>query len=128
MSSPSLKEAIAQWHAEEEISRNPLYSSTEQVSALFVETSGGEIWLLPWNHFVFGRHQEAGECERLVLTFVAHEVTMSGLNLGTLIPEVAHQRLHSLRAAPGKYLKSSGKEPFIEQIQVHPVAEKKAIK
>jgi hypothetical protein len=127
MSSPSLKEAIAQKRAEEEILRNPLCSSTEQVSALFVETSNRETWLLPWNHFIFGHHQEAGERERLVLTFVAHEVAVSGLNLGTLVPEVAHQRLEILRTAPGKYLKSSGKELFIEQIQVHPLAEQRAI-
>ena len=119
MSSPSLKEAIAQKRAEEEILRNPLYSSTEQVSALFVETSGGEIWLLPWNHFIFGHHQEAGERERLVLTFVANEVVLSGFNLGALIPEVANLRLERLRAAPGKYLKSLGKELFIEQIQAY---------
>jgi hypothetical protein len=123
MSSPSLKEAIAQRHTEEGITRNPLYSSTEQVSALFVETSNGEIWLLPWNHFVFGRHQEADERERLVLTFVAHEVVLSGLNLDALIPDVANLRLERLRAAPVKYLKSSGNEPFIEQIQVRSLAE-----
>jgi hypothetical protein len=125
MSSPSLKEAIAQKRAEEEVLRNPLYSSTEQVSALFVETSNGETWLLPWNHFIFGHHQEAGEWERLVLTFVANEVTISGLNLGTLVPEVAHQRLEKLRTAPGKYLKSSEKELFIEKIEVHSLEGKK---
>jgi hypothetical protein len=121
----SLKEAIAQRRAEEAALSNPLCSSKEHVASLFVETSGGEIWLLPWNHFIFGHHQEAGERERLVLTFVANEVTISGLNLGTLVPEVAHQRLERLRAAPGKYLKSSEKELFIEKIEVHSLEDKK---
>jgi hypothetical protein len=123
----SLKEAVEQRRAEEGASRNPLYSSKERVTVLFVETSGGETWLLPWNHFVFGRHQEAGERERLVLTFVGHEVAMSGLNLGAIVPEVVHQRLERLRAAPVKYLKSSGNEPFIEQIQVRSLAEQRVI-
>jgi hypothetical protein len=103
--------------------RNPFYATADRPVELVVETTNGETWLLPWHHFVFGRHQEAGERERLVLTFVAHEVAMSGLNLGALITEVVDQRLARLRAAPGKYLKSSGEEPFIEQIQVRSLAE-----
>lgn len=103
--------------------RNPFYATADHPVELVVETTNGETWLLPWHHFVFGRHQEVGECERLLFTFVAHEVAMSGLNLGALITEVVDQRLARLRAAPGKYLKSSGKEPFIEQIQVRSLAE-----
>jgi hypothetical protein len=103
--------------------RNPFYATADRPVELVVETTNGETWLLPWHHFVFGRHQEAGERERLVLTFVAHEVAISGSNLGALITEVVDQRLARLRAAPGKYLKSSGEEPFIEQVQVRSLAE-----
>jgi len=59
----------------------------------------------------------------LILTFVDHEVTMRGLNLGDLLQAVANQRLEWLRAAPGKYLKSAGNEPSIEQIKVRPLVE-----
>jgi hypothetical protein len=117
----SLKAVLEQRRAEEKDARS--HSSKDGVPMLFVATSGGENWLLPWNHFVFGCHKEEGERERLVLTFVAHKVDMSGVNLGDLIPEVVHQRLERLRAAPGKYITSSGNEPFIEQIEVRSLAE-----
>ena len=123
----TLKEEIASRRVVESDGLNPLHSSNEHATALLVETPDGETWLLPWSHFVFGRHKEVGERERLVLTFVAHEVALNGLNLGAIIPEVVHQRLERLRAAPGKYLKSSGNEAFIEQIQVRSLAEQKVL-
>jgi len=123
---PSLKEALLEQRSSEKwASQSSLYSTKEDATSLLVEASGDKIWLLPWNHFILAHHQDEGECERLVLTFVANEVTISGLNLGILIPEIAHQRLENVRAAPGKYLKSSEKEPFIEKIQVHSLEDKK---
>lgn len=101
---------------------HPCYSTKSQVATLVVEVSGDEHWLLPWQHFVFGRHRlEAGDDERLILTFVAHEVTIHGVNLGGLADEVANLRLERLRAAAGKYLKSSGAGPFVERLEVQPV-------
>ena len=123
----TLKEEIASRRVVELDGLNPPYASKEHATSLLVETPDGETWLLPWSHFVFGRHKEVGERERLVLTFVAHEVALSGLNLGAIIPEVVHQRLERLRAAPGKYLKSSGNQPFIAQIQVRSLAEHRVI-
>jgi hypothetical protein len=118
--SSSLKEAIERRHAELVGSRNPLYSASlkDPVMGLIVEISGSDIWFLPWSHFISGYHDEAGKYERLVLTFSANEVSIIGINLDLLMPDIAHQRLEKVRAAPGKYLKSSGKEPFIEKIQV----------
>ena len=123
----TLKEEIASRRVVESDGLNPPYASKEHATSLLVETPDGETWLLPWRHFVFGRHQKVGERERLVLTFVAHEVALSGLNLGAIIPEVVHQRLERLRAAPGKYLKSSGNEAFIEQIQVRSLSEHRVL-
>src|ERR1700690_3041571 len=121
------KEEIASRRILESDGLNPPHSSKEHATSLLVETPDGETWLLPWSHFVFGRHKEVGERERLVLTFVAHEVVLNGLNLGTIIPEVVNQRIIRLRAAPGKYLKTSGTEAFIEQVQVRPLAEQKVL-
>jgi hypothetical protein len=118
----SLQQTMDRRRAADECTPSPFYATKDSVTALRVETSGGEVWLLPWHHFVFGRH-EAGEHERLVLTFVAHEVTVQGLNLDTLIPEVASQRIEWLRAAPGKYLRAAGGEPSIDQICVRLLAE-----
>jgi hypothetical protein len=117
----SLQEAMERRHAELGGSRNPFYSASlkEPVTALVVEASDGKMWGLPWNHFISGCQQEEGGRERLVLTFVSTEITIIGLNLDALSPEIAYQRLEKVRAAPGKYLKYSENEPFIENIQVH---------
>lgn len=119
----SLSEEIAKKRAAEGWAANPYYSSKDRVTSLRIEDSGGEIWMLPWHHFIFGHHREAGERERLVLTFVAHEVTLRGLNFAELIPEVVNQSIEWLRAVPGKYVKSAGDEPSIDQIKVRPLAE-----
>lgn len=102
---------------------HPCYSTKSQVATLVVEMSGDECWLLPWQHFIFGRHRIAeGDREQLILTFVTHEVTISGINLGELADEAAGLRLERLRAAAEKYLKSSGAGPFVERIEVQAVA------
>lgn len=102
---------------------HPCYSTKSQVATLVVEMSGDECWLLPWQHFIFGRHRIAEDNrEQLILTFVAHEVTIVGVNLGQLADEAAGLRLERLRAAAEKYLKSSGAGPFVERIDVQPVA------
>ena len=118
----SLREQVESRRAAEGPASNPFYSTTDRATILRVEVAGGEIWMLPWHHFIIGRHAPAGAGERLVLTFVAHEITLRGVNLAGLIPEIADQRLESLRTAPGKYLKSSGNEPAFEQIQVRALA------
>lgn len=117
----TLRDQLGPRRAAEGPTSTPFYSTTDRATILRVEVAGGEIWMLPWHHFVIGRHAQAGEGERLVLTFVAHEITLRGLNLAGLIPDIAKQQLESLRTAPGKYLKSSGNEPAIEQIQVRPL-------
>src|SRR4051812_34400445 len=102
----SLKEEIERKRANDTEQRNPFYTTDECAKLLRAETSDGKIWVFPWHHFVFGCHWEAGERERLVLSFVAHEVTTVGLGLAILIKEVANQRLSQLSSAPEKYLKS----------------------
>ena len=118
----SLQQTLERRRAADESAPSPFYATKDRATTLRIETSGGEVWLLPWHHFVFGRH-EAGAHDRLVLTFVAHEVAVQGLNLAALIPEVANQRIEWLRAAPGKYLRAADGEPSIDQIRVRPLAE-----
>ena len=119
----SLRDELERRRAEGSDLQGVFSSTANRPAGLIVETTAGETWMLSWHHFIFGRHQEADEYERLVLTFVAHEVELRGLNLRSLLTEIVHERLGSLRAAPGKYLKSSGDEPAIEQIQVRHLAE-----
>ena len=102
---------------------HPLYSTGEHVITLRVEAAGGSLWIFPWHHFVFGFYQDEGDRERLVLTFVAHEVVMRGSNLGALVRQIAKQHLDKISAAPGKYLKSLGDGPFVDEIYVRPLAD-----
>jgi hypothetical protein len=53
----TLKEEIASRHVVESDGLNPPCASKEHATSLLVETPDGETWLLPWSHFVFGRHQ-----------------------------------------------------------------------
>jgi hypothetical protein len=103
--------------------RHPLYTTGAHVITLRVETAGGSMWMLPWHHFVFGQHQDEGDRERLVLTFVAHEVVMRGSNLGVLMTEIVNQRLELVRAGPGRYIQSLDDKPFVDDIHVRPLAE-----
>jgi hypothetical protein len=107
----------------EENTRHPLYSTNEHAVTLRVESDGGSVWILPWHHFVFGIHQAEGIRERLVLTFVAHEILLRGSNLSILVNEIANRRLDQLRAAPGKYLKSLENGPFVDEVQVRSLEE-----
>lgn len=107
----------------EENTRHPLYSTNEHAATLRVEAAGGSVWILPWHHFVFGIHQDEGDREQLALTFVAHEIVLRGSNLGILVKEIANQRLDQLRAAPGKYLKSLEKGPFVDEVKVRSLDE-----
>src|ERR1019366_304290 len=115
----SLRTEVERSRAEASDCRSPFYATNDGVITLRVESSGGEVWMLPWHHFIFGRY-ESGDHERLVLTFVAHEVALRGLNLAGLMPEVVNQRIEWLRTAPGKYLKAVGAEPAIDHIRVRP--------
>lgn len=118
----SLRAAVEHQRAQNGDSGSPFYAINDDVTTLRVETSGGEVWMLPWHHFIFGRHV-FGDYERLILTFVAHEVALRGVNLVALIPEVANQRIAWLRAAPRKYLRGAKTEPAIDDIQVRSLAE-----
>lgn len=118
----SLREQLRSTPASETTASNPFYATNSQPPSLCLEPTAGVIWMLPWHNFVFGCY-EAGEPDRLVLTFAAREATVLGLNLGLLVPAVANLRVDWLRAAPGKYLKAVGREPSIAQISVRPLAE-----
>jgi hypothetical protein len=119
-----LQQMVDRRRADEAVAAHPCYSTKAQSAAVLVEAAGGENWVLPWQHFIFGRHRDDGDREQLVLTFVAHEVTLRGMNLAVIAEEAANLRLESVRAAPGKYLKSAGAEPFIERVDVQTISER----
>lgn len=99
------------------------YATKPQCASLVLECSGGERWVLPWVHFVFGRHGVDGGGERLTLTFASHEVIVQGQNLAPLADEAAGLRLEVLRELPTAYRAASGPEPFVEKIIVRLPAE-----
>ena len=118
----SLREQLRYTPAPETTASNPFYATKSQPLSLCVETSGGSVSVLPWHCLVSSRY-EPGEPERQVLNFPDVEVTLCGLNLWQLTPEISHQRLEWVRPAPGKYLKATGREPCITEISVRPLAE-----
>jgi len=119
----TLRDQLLERRAAEPAARHPLYTIGAHVITLGVETAGGSMWMLPWHHFVFGQYQDEGDRERLVLTFVTHEVVLRGTNLGVLMTEIVNQRLDCVRAGPGKYLQSLDDKPFVDDIHVRPLAE-----
>jgi len=119
----TLRDQLLERRAAEPAARHPLYTTGAHVITLGVETAGGSMWMLPWHHFVFGQYQDEGDRERLVLTFVTHEVVLRGANLGVLMTEIVNQRLDCVRAGPEKYLPSLDDKPFVDEIQVRPLAE-----
>ena len=119
----TLKDAILQRRMVESDSGNPCFSTGKEVSTFLVEASNGESWLLPWHHFLHGCRQTVDGSERLVLTFATQEVVLKGSNLSLLADEIAQLRLEGVRPAPGRYQKSAGGEPFVEDIAVQPAGE-----
>lgn len=118
----SLQQSMERRRAAEGGVPNPFYGTKDHTPSLRVEDSAGILWMLPWNHFAFGRH-EPGHRDQLALTFVAYEVVVRGTKLEELLSEVATQRLEWLRALPGKYLKAAPDEPAIESIEVRSLKE-----
>ena len=95
------------------------HSTDASVPALSIQAESGELWVLPWSHFVSARHTADGNGERLALLFANHEVELHGARLASLVPEIAAFRLDSLRSLPAKYEpQGDASEPFIERLSV----------
>lgn len=115
----AMKEDLQKRRAELGIVSSPFYGAVDRALTLEVKDSAGDAWILPWNHFLCSRHDPSADDAPLVLTFVAHQVLVSGVNLDAVTQVISKQRLAWLRAVPGKYLKTSGDgEPTIEAIKV----------
>jgi hypothetical protein len=98
------------------------HSADASAPALSIHTEGGELWVLPWSHFLSARHTAEGNGERLVLLFANHEVDLHGVRLASLVPEIAGFRLDSLRCLPAKYEpQGDATEPFIEHLAIRPI-------
>jgi hypothetical protein len=98
------------------------YSSEGSLPAVSIYAADGELWVLPWSHFVSARHTADGECEKVTILFASHQVEMRGARLALLMPEIAGFRLGSLRGLPAKYeALSNASEPFVERLSVRPI-------
>ncbi len=114
----TLKQTLNARRAEEPEAGHICYATKPQCSSLVLECTSGERWVLPWVHFVFGRHVADKGGERLVLTFASHEVIVHGRQLAQLADEAANLRLEVLRELPARYQAASAVEPFIEKIDL----------
>jgi hypothetical protein len=115
----TLKESLIHRRIGEPPLENGCYSTEASVPALSIYAENGELWVLPWSHFVSARHTGEGNGERLVLLFANHEVELHGTRLASLVPEIAGFRLDSLRSLPAKYEPQGNvSAPFIERLSV----------
>ena len=84
--------------------------------------SAPETWIFPWHQLTSAQFTTNAGRDRLVLSFTAHAVTLTGRDLDALCALIARLQLATLRPAPAKYAKASNAEPFIEALQVAPHA------
>ena len=118
----TLKESLIHRRVEESPSAGASYSADDAVPALLIHAGSGELWVLPWSHFVSARHTCAGDLEQVTLLFATHEVELQGIRLASLLPEIAGFRLGSLRSLPAKYEpQGNASEPFIEHLSVRSI-------
>lgn len=114
----SLKEQIRQKRIEQGMLPESCRTVKMQASTLQLEASSGKGWVLPWHHLVGCHLEEEGGRETLRLTFMGYEAVVRGVNLRELIEDIAQQHLASLRTAPQQYLRATGREAFILEIEV----------
>ena len=115
----TLKESLTHRRTGEPPSDGRCHSTDASAPALSIQAESGELWVLPWSHFVSARHTADGNGERLALLFANHEVDLHGARLASLVPEIAAFRLDSLRSLPAKYEpQGDATEPFIERLSV----------
>ena len=69
-----------------------------EAPTLTIETSNGEICVLPWQHLLYAWYQRDSGGDRLTLTFFPHEVIICGRNFGALVEAVAHLRVGACAA------------------------------
>lgn len=94
------------------------YSVTAGASSLQFKDNKGLNWGFPWNHFIFVCHDDTGEPEKILLTFVSHEISISGHNLNAVKQEIADRRLATLRHVPSNHISDSKLEPIVTEILV----------
>lgn len=116
----TLREQLAQQRVEVRAHVSPFFSTSDHVIGLQIEDSTGDGWVLPWATFLSSRRHGMGDRDLLVLKFVAHVVTIRGVNVSSLLKIVANQQLEWLRAAPEKYVKAANDDVYIDRIDVRP--------
>ena len=116
----TLRHALDLHRTRETDSDHLCYAANADAAALVVEAGDGVRWLLPWSHFLHGRHENGSAGETLVLTFAHHEVTLRGRRLGPLSAEAARLRLEKIRAVAEDYADAAADDPLIWAIQVRP--------
>jgi hypothetical protein len=117
-----LNQLLERRRAAEPAAGQPCHSIDAQANSLIVATLSGESWVFPWSQLTSARLSEADDRDELLLMFASHEVVLRGLHLTPLRDLVATVRLAAVRAAPTKYTKAAGDEPFIDSVRVraHP--------
>ncbi len=103
---------------------SPSWQRGRDCACLRVDLSAHEIFIFPYQQ-CFGAHlASTSAADILKITFMTHEVTLSGHRLEKLLPSLQDFAIDRLAPLPARYRDvSDGKEPAITAIAVRALSE-----
>lgn len=78
-----------------------------QTACLRIELESGEIYVLPYQHFVAAHLSRSNDAESLKISFSTHEVSIEGSKLRELALALSDLVLASIAEVPLRYQKSA---------------------
>jgi hypothetical protein len=105
---------------------SPCYKTTRGVNNnpvpldnLRLETSASCFCLLSYHHMDFARFEAAKDRDTLTISFVNHQVRITGRNLRELALAIQSRAVEFIKPMPGRYTSATGSESvFVESIEV----------
>jgi hypothetical protein len=79
-----------------------------QPACLRLELASGEIYVMPYPHFIAAHLCRAGDGERLKISFSTHEIAIDGDHLRELVIALSDVSVAVISEMPARYQKSIG--------------------
>ncbi len=91
---------------------------------LRVEVRAGEVFIFPYQQFVFTHHVRLPEAAALKIAFSTHEISVTGNRLEKLLTALQELAVDWIRPLPARYRElGEGDEPVITSIEVQALNE-----
>ena len=94
------------------------YSTNASTPCVRIKDGAGRSWTFPWMHHVVSDRGVERDNERMLLTFVSHDVLIEGHHLEPLEEDLAYHRVEKLRHLPSSYAAAGGPESIVTKIEV----------